>query len=74
MLHMLYKAGSLAHAYFFVPDVQMHQLLIHAIMAGAPTMYSFWYYVAYVRDPAVFAGYLRMTLLKNIGGKSLRVN
>ena len=67
LLHTLYKAGTLVHAYFCVPDAQLHQLLIHAVVAAATTLYSYWYYVAYIQDPALFAAYFKMTLLGNIG-------
>lgn len=71
LLHTLYKIGSLVHTFFFEPTVQLHQLLIHVVVAIASVMCAFWYYEVFIRDPALFAEYFKMTLLGNTGGKIL---
>ena len=67
-LHTLYKNGSLAYAYFFVPDVPLYQLVLHSILAMASTMTNFWYYSSYVGNPTQFFTYVNTTLHGNIGG------
>ena len=66
-LHAIYKLGSLAKAYF-LEDTALYELIIHAMLAVAGTVYIYWYYVLYIRHPGVFGSYVRMTLIGKIGG------
>ena len=68
VLHALYKNGGLVYAYLCVPNVQLHQLVIHAIMAMASATIVFWYYSVYVQNPALFFGFVNITLLGTTGG------
>ena len=70
ILHTFYKCGSLAYVYFFVPNVQLHQLVIHAILAMGSAMTVCWYYSSYVWDQALFFAYVTNTLLGYTGGST----
>ena len=72
VLHGLYKSGSLVYTYLFVPDAQLHQLIIHANLVMTSTMVAFWYYILYVKSPGLLAAYVKMTLLGNIGGERIK--
>ena len=70
VFHTLYKNGSLVNAYFFDPNVQLHQLVIHAVLAMDSIMIVFYYVVVYISDPHLFAVYVHLTLLGNVGGNT----
>lgn len=75
VLHSLYKHGSLVHAFMFVRDVQLHQIMIHSMVAIASGIFiAFWYFVAYTQDPALFAAFVKITLQGNIAGIKLLAN
>lgn len=71
VLHALYKACGLAYSILFESNVQLHQLVIHAIVALASILFALWYYMVYVSCPALFATFIKMTLVGNIGGERL---
>ena len=73
LLHILYKNGSF-YAYFFVPHVQLHQLMIHAVLALSTVLCSVFFYVAYIKDPRLFAAFASLTLRGKTGGTSILVD
>ena len=70
VFQMLYKNGSLAYAYLFDPNVQLHQLVVHAVLAMAAVMTIYFYAVVYISDYDLFALYVNVTLLGNVGGNT----
>ena len=68
-LHSLLVTSSLVYNFLFVPDLQLHQVMIHAVIAFASVMSTFWYYLVYAQDPGLFAKYAELTLVGNVGGK-----
>ena len=60
--HTLYKNLSLLCALVFAWHTPLHQMVIHIILAATSAMYSFWYYILYIRYPGTFATYATMTL------------
>ena len=70
-LHGLYKIGSLAHSYFLNPNVQPHQLVLHALVAMVCALAIFWYNKVYITDTALYAKCFNITLRGNVGGKRL---
>ena len=68
VLHALYKSFRLAYAYFFVPDIPLHQLVIHSVLVISSALAAFWLQSAYVTNPASLFSYMNMTLHGNIGG------
>ena len=66
-LHALYKLVGLA--YWLKVGIPLHQAVVHAVLAIAAPVYSYWYYVLYIKYPHLFGVYLNMTLTGNKGGK-----
>ena len=71
VLHILYKNGSLAYAYLFLPHVQLHQFIIHATVAMGTAMCGFWYYMVYIKDPGLFVVCAKTTMTGQIGGSRI---
>ena len=70
-LFLLYAMNGLykliALVYWLKVGVPIHEAVIHAVLAVVPTVYCYWYYFLYFKNPRLFGMYLKMTLTGNDG-------
>ena len=60
--HAAYKLISFFYISLFVPGIELHQMMIHGMYASAPVVYAFWYYLVFIKYPALNASVMKMTL------------
>ena len=65
-LGSMYKVLSLLYTLLFLGDTSFHQLMVHAEVAGAQSLATFWYYMLQIKHPAEYCRYVKMTLTGNI--------
>ena len=60
--HAAYKCVSFLYVFLFLPGVELHQLMIHGIIAGPPIMHVTWYYLIFKKHAALNATITEKTL------------
>ena len=68
-LHGMYQVLSLLHVWMFSRDTPTYQIMIHMIIASVTVVYSFVYYLFYVKYPEINAALFRMALTGSIVGR-----
>ena len=61
--HSLYISLRLVYATLVLHDIPLHQMVIHAVYAGA-AVYVLWWYILYYEHVEVNAGIRKLTLTR----------
>ena len=68
ILATMYKNLSLLYSLLFISDPPFHQILIHWVIAGVPSLTTIWYYMLHYKYPAEYGRFVEMTICGNISG------
>ena len=71
LLNSLYKNFMLIYSVFILRDVPLYQIMIHAILASACAIFSYWYYVECIEHADVTAGFRNLTVNMKVVASAL---
>ena len=67
-LHVLYKIWTLLLVFLLGHATPLHQIILHALLAGCSMAQVFWHYHLFVKYVGDFATFVRITLTGNLNG------
>ena len=74
ILHSTYNNLTLMHAVWVLQNVPLYEIVVHAVFAFASLLYVYWYYILYIKQADVTAGFRSLTLtMALIEGKSVKL-
>ena len=68
--HGVFQALSLLRVVIFLRTTPLFQLILHMILVIAYAGTSFWYYLLYIKHPAIHAALVGMTLTGAVDGRT----
>ena len=70
IFHAIYTTVRFIHVFLFIPEVPLHQLLIHGELTAAYIVMIYWYYVLFIENADEYTALVGITLTwSTTGGK-----